>query len=166
MIAGHIILADHDALWALITACADLLDDEDALFALGEHATDSCLAPLTSFPRTRWQQGRVFGRTGEVHWRTYQTIVRVAVLVDEQAAPQSAPPEGQSASALCERLRQQGFQAMQQLALVAEEEEPYLWRGAYTRATVRHYRDEQGVAQFVRYCRVTGDQANPATAEG
>lgn len=163
MIAGHRILADHDALWALVAACADLLDDEETLFALGEHATDSCLAPLASFPRTTWQQGRVFGRSGEIHWRTYGTVVRVALLVDEAVAPSAAtatPP-----ATLSERLRQAGFQAVNHLALTAEEEQPYLWRGNYTRATVRHYCDEQGVEQFVRYCRVTGDYADPATPE-
>lgn len=148
MIIGRTLLQNFTELWQLLAGCADCLGEPDDLLAMGEQATDSQLGPWAAFPHMDWVQGRVFGRRGELHWRSYGACVRVVMLVDSEQKP------GEE-NALLAKLQQWRVEVSLSSQYTRVDQDIYLWRGEYAAAHIRSYVDAQGVANFVRYCTAT-----------
>lgn len=88
ILSGHVTLASVEALTALGEACAGLLGGAGQVTGIGENATAVGMAPLAEFDCSQWEQGRLFGPRGEMRWRRYHTLARVALLfeVDKSVA--------------------------------------------------------------------------------
>ena len=82
ILSGYATLDDVAALTSFCRACARLLGDEPALTGIGEDPTAVQISPFSQFEISRWDQGRLFGRRGEVRWRRYGLLLRAALLIE------------------------------------------------------------------------------------
>lgn len=146
LITGHHLCKDYTELWAFCEFCIDLLGGDPMIIA--EHATAANIEPWPSAEKQAWTRGRLFGVQGEVQWRSYGTVLRVAVLVEAV--------DDTAAQTITQKLNHLGVETIddthyqvnpQTMALETNEDE-------YTRAQIRSYGDEQSPHLFVRYCQV------------
>lgn len=152
LVSSHAVIDNQEKLWALCEQCQELLGTEGLVIA--EHALGNCIKPWglfrdDGFAQEMWSRGRFFGEGGEVQWRRYGPLVRVALLVDVTDEGQVQTVTAQlSGLGLNVVVPQRLWVTSIELALQTNDDE-------YTAADVRSYGSEDEPNLFVRYCRVT-----------
>ncbi|MBX3002048.1 MAG: hypothetical protein KF893_26220 [Caldilineaceae bacterium] len=143
LVSAYGVVESYEHLWRLCDGCKDLLGNE--WMAIAEDATRVAIEPWSSLRREAWTRGRLFGSAGEIQWRSYRELVRVALLVDA--------PDREKGEEVSSRLVGLGLKLDGPVALLVEAGEVALQTNndEYTAAAVRTYGTEDQPGLFVRY---------------
>lgn len=146
LVTGHGVVESHAQLWQLCEQCKELLGSGGT--AIAEDATRVAIEPWPSLPRQPWTRGRLFGSTGELQWRSYRGLVRVALLVDVA--------DGVQGQEVASRLRDEWDLTPGELAELRVESGNVALQTTnnLTSAETRTYGTEDEPGLFVRYVGV------------